>query len=70
MRKVRNGAERIENKKRKWTPLNINITEHYEEKSEIAIKAAELCLPGERLINCGSTAFMLGQRCAVKTCKL
>lgn len=63
LRKVRNGAERIEAKKKKWTPLNINRTEHYEEKSLIAIQAAELCQPGDSVvINCGSTAFLLGQR--------
>ncbi|CAM3545644.1 HTH-type transcriptional regulator UlaR [Vibrio aerogenes CECT 7868] len=63
LRKVRNGAERIETKKRKWTPLNINSTEHYEEKSLIALHAAELCQPGDSVvINCGSTAFLLGQQ--------
>ncbi|ENN8374660.1 HTH-type transcriptional regulator UlaR [Providencia rettgeri] len=71
LRKIRNGAERIENKKRKWTPLNINSTEHYEEKSEIAIRAAELCLPGESaVINCGSTAFMLGQQLCGKNVQI
>ncbi|HFG1892721.1 TPA: HTH-type transcriptional regulator UlaR [Vibrio cholerae] len=63
LRKVRNGAERIENQKRKWSPLNINSTEHYEEKSLIVLKAAELCQPGDSVvINCGSTAFLLGQQ--------
>jgi len=63
LKKVRNGAERIYTKKKKWTPLNIDHTDHYEEKSQIAIKAAELCQPGDSVvINCGSTAFLLGQR--------
>ncbi|MGR2880657.1 HTH-type transcriptional regulator UlaR [Vibrio vulnificus] len=63
LRKVRNGAERVEAKKRKWSPLNINSTEHYEEKSLIAMQAAELCQTGDSVvINCGSTAFLLGQR--------
>lgn len=63
LKKVRNGAERLENKKNKWSPLNINRTDHYEEKSQIAIKAAELCQPGDSVvINCGSTAFLLGQK--------
>lgn len=71
LRKVRNGAERIENKKRKWTPLNINSTDHYEEKSLIAVKAAELCLPGESaVINCGSTAFLLGQQLCGKNVQI
>ena len=71
LRKVRNGAERIETKKRKWTPLNINSADHYEEKSEIAIKAAELCRPGESaVINCGSTAFMLGQQLCGKNVQI
>lgn len=63
LKKIRNGAERIEEKKRKWSPLNINSTDHYEEKSQIAVKAAELCQPGDSVvINCGSTAFLLGQQ--------
>ncbi|MEF1307876.1 DeoR family transcriptional regulator, partial [Vibrio owensii] len=28
LRKVRNGAERVEAEKKKWSPLNINSTEH------------------------------------------
>ncbi|MEI8631325.1 HTH-type transcriptional regulator UlaR [Vibrio sp. PP-XX7] len=63
LRKVRNGAERIQTKKNKWTPLNINSTDHYEEKSLVALRAAELCQPGDSVvINCGSTAFLLGQQ--------
>lgn len=63
LRKVRNGAERVEAEKKKWSPLNINSTEHYEEKSLIAMQAAELCQSGDSVvINCGSTAFLLGQK--------
>lgn len=63
LKKIRNGAERIEEKRLRWSPLNINSTDHYEEKSQIAMKAAELCQPGDSaVINCGSTAFLLGQQ--------
>ncbi|MBF9000919.1 HTH-type transcriptional regulator UlaR [Vibrio nitrifigilis] len=63
LKKIRNGAERVEVKRRRWTPLNIDSTEHYEEKERIAIKAAALCQPGDSVvINCGSTAFLLGQQ--------
>lgn len=63
LRKVRNGAERAENQKRKWSPLNINSTDFYEEKARIAQAAADLCQPGDSVvINCGSTAFLLGQQ--------
>lgn len=63
LRKIRNGAERVETQKRKWSPLNINSTEFYEEKAEIAQAAAGLCEAGDTVvINCGSTAFLLGQQ--------
>jgi len=63
LRKIRNGAERIEEIKSKWSPLNIVTTDHYDEKSRIAIQAAQLCSPGDSVvINCGSTAFLLGQK--------
>ncbi|MCG9789734.1 HTH-type transcriptional regulator UlaR [Vibrio barjaei] len=62
LKKVRNGAERIEIKRKAWSPLNIDTTDHYHEKSRIAVKAAALCQPGDSVvINCGSTAFLLGQ---------
>lgn len=65
LKKVRNGAERIEEQKRNWTPLNIVNTDHYHEKSAIVVKAAQLCHPGDSVvINCGSTAFLLGQELA------
>jgi DeoR family ulaG and ulaABCDEF operon transcriptional repressor len=62
LRKVRNGAERIEVSRKIWSPLNMDNTENYREKSAIAARAAELCGRGDSVvINCGSTAFMLGQ---------
>lgn len=62
LRKVRNGAERIEVRKKVWSPLSAENTEHYGEKSRIAARAANLCNKGDSVvINCGSTAFMLGQ---------
>ncbi|ANS88249.1 Glycerol-3-phosphate regulon repressor (plasmid) [Vibrio scophthalmi] len=63
VRKVRNGAERIEMKHKTWMPLNLNNTEHYEEKYLIAKQAAALCQPNDSVvINCGSTAFLLGKQ--------
>lgn len=63
LRKIRNGAKRIETKKKKWSPLNISSTDFYEEKSAIAQAAADLCKDGDSIvINCGSTAFLLGQQ--------
>jgi len=61
--KVRNGAERIERKTSTiWSPLNMDNTSNYQEKSLIATCAAQLCGRGDSVvINCGSTAFMLGQ---------
>jgi DeoR family transcriptional regulator, ulaG and ulaABCDEF operon transcriptional repressor len=62
LKKVRNGAERLEMKKKNWVPLDIEGTDHYHEKSRIAAKASELCRRGDSVvINCGSTAFLLGQ---------
>ncbi|MDB1126048.1 HTH-type transcriptional regulator UlaR [Vibrio algarum] len=62
LRKVRNGAERIETRKKVWSPLGPDNTEHYGEKTKIAAAAAGLCDRGDSVvINCGSTAFMLGQ---------
>ncbi|MDG3086258.1 HTH-type transcriptional regulator UlaR [Vibrio hannami] len=61
--KVRNGAERIETQKAPiWSPLNMDNTTFFQEKSKIAVRAAALCDKGDSVvINCGSTAFMLGQ---------
>lgn len=63
LRKVRNGAEKIEVRSKSiWSPLNVDNTENYREKSAIAQHAAQLCGDGDSVvINCGSTAFLLGQ---------
>ena len=62
LRKVRNGAEAISTPRQSWTPLNIHQTAHLNEKMRIAKAAAALCSPDQSVvINCGSTAFLLGQ---------
>lgn len=62
LRKVRNGAEATNIPRPTWTPLNIHQTQHLDEKMRIAKAAAQLCQPGESVvINCGSTAFLLGK---------
>lgn len=62
LKKIRNGAQRVRAERSAWLPLNIDGTAHYHEKSKIAIRAAQLCQPGDSVvINCGSTAFLLGQ---------
>ncbi|QTF06800.1 HTH-type transcriptional regulator UlaR [Brenneria izadpanahii] len=62
LRKVRNGAEAVNVPRPAWTPLNIYQAQNLDEKMRIAKAAAQLCRPGESVvINCGSTAFLLGQ---------
>ncbi|MGL4859614.1 MAG: HTH-type transcriptional regulator UlaR [Enterobacteriaceae bacterium] len=62
LKKVRNGAEIPEKTSNVWTPLNIHQTQNLDEKRRIARRAAMLCSPGESVvINCGSTAFLLGR---------
>lgn len=67
LRKVRNGAEALmQVKKAHWSPLdsneNLNHSDNHSEKVRIAQAAADLIKPGESaVINCGSTAFVLGQ---------
>lgn len=62
LRKVRNGAEAVNQPRQNWTPLNIHQTHNLNEKMRIAKAASELCQPGESVvINCGSTAFLLGR---------
>lgn len=70
--KVRNGAERIAQKKSSvWSPLNVDNTINYNEKSKIAERAAALCNKGDSaVINCGSTAFMLGERLCGRDVKI
>lgn len=62
VKKVRNGIMRLEEQKAIWVPIDINNTENYHEKARIAIRAAKLCSNDENVvINCGSTAFLLGR---------
>ncbi|WP_108651378.1 HTH-type transcriptional regulator UlaR [Dongshaea marina] len=62
LRKVRNGAESLPQKKSFWSPFNIHLASNHDEKVRIAQAAASLISPGESaVINCGSTAFLLGQ---------
>lgn len=62
VKKVRNGIVKIEEKKPIWAPLDITNTDNYHEKARIALRAATLCNNGESVvINCGSTAFLLGR---------
>ncbi|MBD1558823.1 HTH-type transcriptional regulator UlaR [Vibrio sp. S9_S30] len=64
LRKVRNGAEALSKEKEKalWSPMNIHNASHLDEKVRIAKAAANLIQRGESaVINCGSTAFLLGQ---------
>jgi DeoR family ulaG and ulaABCDEF operon transcriptional repressor len=62
LKKVRNGAEYLPEEKTSWVPINAHNTIHFEEKSKIAKQASLLCEHGSTVvINCGSTAFMLGK---------
>lgn len=62
VKKVRNGIVKIEEKKPIWAPLDITNTDNYHEKARIALRAEKLCNDGESVvINCGSTAFLLGR---------
>ncbi|EOS92658.1 HTH-type transcriptional regulator UlaR [Erwinia tracheiphila] len=67
LRKVRNGAEAVTLPRQNWTPLNIHQTDNLDEKIRITKAAARLCKPSESVvINCGSTAFLLGQEISGK----
>lgn len=63
LKKVRNGAEAIINERRpRWSPMNIHQAQNHDEKIRIARAASQLVAPGESIvINCGSTAFLLGR---------
>lgn len=62
LRKVRNGAEALTLSVHNWTPMNIHRTRYLDEKTRISQAAAALCRPGDSVvINCGSTAFLLGR---------
>ncbi|XXN64878.1 HTH-type transcriptional regulator UlaR [Enterobacter ludwigii] len=67
LKKVRNGAEAISQQRPRWTPMNIHLAQNHDEKSRIAHAAMSLVAPGESVvINCGSTAFLLGQQMCSK----
>ncbi len=62
LKKVRNGAEAVAPSRPTWNPLNIHQALNHDEKARIAAAASQLVKSGESVvINCGSTAFMLGQ---------
>lgn len=62
LKKVRNGAEAISQQRPRWTPMNIHQALNHDEKIRIARAASQLVNPGESVvINCGSTAFLLGR---------
>ncbi|KGQ71325.1 hypothetical protein A1D23_00255 [Chelonobacter oris] len=69
LKKVRNGAfPSEENKNADWSPLTIREASNYDEKAGIAKQAAKICKSGDSIvINCGSTAFMLGQEICGKS---
>lgn len=76
--KVRNGAEKVQETETKgtssssfWSPLNPDNTTNFLEKSKIAKCAANLCNHGDSVvINCGTTAFMLGQELSGQDVKI
>jgi DeoR family ulaG and ulaABCDEF operon transcriptional repressor len=62
LKKVRNGAEAISQQRARWSPMNIHEAVHHDEKVRIARAASQLVNAGESVvINCGSTAFLLGR---------
>lgn len=62
LKKVRNGAEAISEQRPRWSPMNIHQAQNHDEKVRIARAASQLVSPGESIvINCGSTAFLLGR---------
>ncbi len=62
LKKVRNGAEAITQQRPRWTPMNLHRAQNHDEKVRIAKAASQLVNPGESVvINCGSTAFLLGR---------
>ncbi|MBV8042701.1 HTH-type transcriptional regulator UlaR [Pluralibacter sp.] len=62
LKKVRNGAEAVSQQRPRWTPMNIHQALNHDEKVRIARAASQLVSPSESVvINCGSTAFLLGR---------
>ncbi|NIF49020.1 HTH-type transcriptional regulator UlaR [Enterobacter sp. Ap-1006] len=67
LKKVRNGAEAVSEQRPRWSPMNIHQAQNHDEKVRIARAASQLVSPGESIvINCGSTAFLLGQQICSK----
>ncbi len=67
---MRNGAEAITQQRPRWTPMNLHQAQNHDEKVRIAKAASQLVNPGESVvINCGSTAFLLGRECVASQCK-
>lgn len=61
LKKVRNGAEAITQQRPRWTPMNLHQAQTTM-KSTHREAASQLVNPGESVvINCGSTAFLLGR---------
>ena len=62
LKKVRNGAQVVDHQRTYWSPMNIHQTLNHDEKVRISRYAANMCSPGDSIvINCGSTAFLLGK---------
>ncbi|MFC6276247.1 HTH-type transcriptional regulator UlaR [Psittacicella hinzii] len=72
LQKIRNGCTKIAaNNFHEWSSFNINTSHNYEEKRRIAMAAAALCDDGDSvIINCGSTAFLLGQEICGKNIRV
>ena len=62
LKKVRNGAEAVNQQRPRWSPMNIHQAQNHDEKVRIAKAASQLVMPGESVvINCGATAFLVSQ---------
>ncbi|AWH89288.1 HTH-type transcriptional regulator UlaR [Limnobaculum parvum] len=71
LKKVRKGAEVINQNRVAWTPMNIHQAQNHEEKVRIAKAASRLVQPGESVvISCGSTAFLLGREICGKDAQI
>lgn len=71
LKKVRNGAQAVSQNRVDWTPMNIHQAQNHDEKVKIARAASQLVNPGESVvINCGSTAFLLGREICGKDAQI
>lgn len=71
LKKVRNGAQAVSQNRIAWTPMNIHQAQNHDEKVKIARAASQLVNPGESVvINCGSTAFLLGREICGKDAQI